>query len=123
MFVCLFICLGTVKSLVIFRLLLAKLYTDVSENIYISDILQTACQQHIRNNTLHVDNFMNPIFASVNIIVIANSNMHTEFCYTISLYSNTFHLGHKTHVSKEPFSKRILKTRVFIVYPDGHSLL
>ena len=106
MFVCLFVCLGTVKSLVIFSLPLAKLYTDVSENIYISDILQTACQQHIRNNTLHVDNFMNPIFASVNIVVIANSNMHTEFCYTISLYSNIFHLGHKTHASKEPFSKK-----------------
>ena len=49
---------------------------------------------------------MNPIFASVNIIVIAHSNMHIEFCYTISLYSNIFHLGHKTHASKEPFSKK-----------------
>ena len=66
---------------------------------------------HIRNNTLHVDNFMNPIFASVNIIVIANSNMHIEFCYTISLYSNIFHLGHKTHVSKETFSKKYWKQK------------
>ena len=54
---------------------------------------------------------MNPIFASVNIIVIAHSNMHTEFCYTISLYSNIFHLGHKTHASKEPFSKKYWKQK------------
>ena len=95
-------------------MLLVILYTDAPEDINIGHCSICMSTAHIRNNVnnaLHVDNFINPIFASVNIIVIVSSNMYIEFCST-TLYSNVFYLGHRPHVSKEPFFKKIIERNI-----------